>query len=159
MKRNIKRVIFMILIIIWMVLIFLLSSQDATQSAELSGGLIDKILNLFDRELLEFEVSMIDVMQFIIRKFAHMFLYVVLAILVSIELSTYSIKKELIISGSICVCYAISDEIHQHFVSGRSGEIRDVLIDAVGVIIGICIVKFSRMMADKYKEKTIDKCI
>ena len=33
----------------------------------------------------------------------------------------------------------MADEIHQLFISGRSGEIRDVCIDSLGVITGIII--------------------
>ena len=35
------------------------------------------------------------------------------------------------------VAYASSDELHQHFVPGRRGAPLDVLIDAVGVALGI----------------------
>ena len=35
--------------------------------------------------------------------------------------------------------YAVMDEIHQHFVPGRSGEITDVLIDSIGCLIGVVI--------------------
>jgi VanZ family protein len=37
---------------------------------------------------------------------------------------------------AIGVAYAVSDEIHQSFVSGRQGALRDVGIDAVGVVVG-----------------------
>ena len=35
------------------------------------------------------------------------------------------------------VAYAASDEVHQHFVEGRVGRLVDVLIDSVGVAIGV----------------------
>jgi VanZ family protein len=35
------------------------------------------------------------------------------------------------------VAYAVSDEVHQHFVPGRVGAWYDVAIDAVGVVLGI----------------------
>jgi VanZ family protein len=35
------------------------------------------------------------------------------------------------------VAYAVSDEVHQHFVEGRQASARDVLIDAVGVTLGV----------------------
>ena len=159
MKLYIKRIIFLILIIIWMGLIFSLSAQTATDSGDLSGGIIDKILNLFGKELADFDINEIDFMQFIIRKCAHMCIYVILSVLVTIELLMYSIKKQYILSCIISVCYAISDEIHQYFVPGRSCEVRDVLIDTFGVIIGMLIVKFGRKLADKTKQITIDKNI
>jgi len=37
------------------------------------------------------------------------------------------------------VLYAVTDEIHQSFVPGRSCELRDVLIDSVGVLTGVTI--------------------
>ena len=35
------------------------------------------------------------------------------------------------------VAYAISDEIHQSFVEGRRGAPLDVLVDAIGVAVGV----------------------
>ena len=37
---------------------------------------------------------------------------------------------------AVAIAYAVSDEIHQSFVSGREGAPRDVAIDAVGVVVG-----------------------
>jgi hypothetical protein len=38
------------------------------------------------------------------------------------------------------VAYAISDEIHQHFVPGRQAAARDVLVDSAGVVVGVYVV-------------------
>ena len=35
------------------------------------------------------------------------------------------------------IAYAVTDELHQHFVQGRTGAPLDVLIDAVGVVVGV----------------------
>jgi VanZ family protein len=35
------------------------------------------------------------------------------------------------------IAYATSDEIHQHFVPGRHGSALDVVIDTVGIAIGV----------------------
>ena len=146
MTLIIKRIIFGIFIMLWMILIFVLSAQTAPESAELSGGLLDKILNIFNKKLSDYDVFIIDFMQFIIRKSAHTFLYIVLSILVLVELSLFNVKREIIFTSIISVLYAISDEIHQYFVPGRSGEIRDVIVDTIGVVIGIIIVKIVRKM-------------
>jgi VanZ family protein len=37
------------------------------------------------------------------------------------------------------VAYAVTDEFHQHFVSGRNGNPVDVAIDAVGLLIGVVV--------------------
>lgn len=38
------------------------------------------------------------------------------------------------------IAYAVSDELHQHLVPGRLGSPIDVLIDAVGVLVGVMLV-------------------
>jgi VanZ family protein len=39
------------------------------------------------------------------------------------------------------IAYAITDEFHQHFVRGRHASPIDVLIDTVGLAIGIFLVR------------------
>ena len=45
-------------------------------------------------------------------------------------------------SACIGIIYAITDEIHQLFIVGRSGSIIDVLIDSIGIFTGISIFLF-----------------
>lgn len=37
----------------------------------------------------------------------------------------------------ICIPDAISDEVHQLFIPGRAGQVRDVIIDSAGAVVGI----------------------
>jgi VanZ family protein len=67
----------------------------------------------------------------VLRKLAHTAEYAVLGLL---------LFRALGLAGTafgLGVAYAITDEIHQAFVSGRVGSPVDVLIDAAGVAIGI----------------------
>lgn len=52
----------------------------------------------------------------------------------------FSDSKRMIFSLLIGVEYAAIDEIHQLFIDGRSGQISDVCIDAIGIAIGVCFV-------------------
>jgi VanZ family protein len=45
---------------------------------------------------------------------------------------------------ALAVLYAASDELHQTFVEGRVGAIRDVAIDAIGAAIGIALYRSTR---------------
>ena len=73
-----------------------------------------------------------------IRKLAHFTAYLILGVLVyNLLLCYFTNKKSLILSLIICLLYAISDEIHQMFVPGRAGQIRDVLIDFSGTTLGV----------------------
>ncbi len=42
-----------------------------------------------------------------------------------------------LVAASIAIAYAAIDELHQGFVLGRTASARDVLIDSLGVIVGI----------------------
>lgn len=139
-----RRKVFFVLAIFWMGLIFYMSNQPASISSVQSGGVI-KILSQ-----VPVLGNIIDVMtkngtaQFVIRKGAHMFSYATLGVLCF--MSIYDVKSNLkhisITSFIITFIYACTDEIHQLFVSGRSGEIRDVLVDSTGGFIGICFIYF-----------------
>lgn len=37
----------------------------------------------------------------------------------------------------VCMLYALSDEFHQEFVTGRGWELIDLVADAVGILVGI----------------------
>ena len=54
-------------------------------------------------------------------------------------MNTYNLKlkTKLLSALTISLLYAISDEIHQLFVPGRAGQIRDVLIDFSGSLTGV----------------------
>jgi VanZ family protein len=67
----------------------------------------------------------------VLRKIAHASEYAVLAALLVRAL------RQPAIAGLLAVAYSISDEIHQSFVSGRHGAPVDVLIDSVGVLVGV----------------------
>jgi VanZ family protein len=43
-------------------------------------------------------------------------------------------RRALPLAVAIAIGYAVTDEIHQTFVSGRTGTPRDVLIDAAGIL-------------------------
>ena len=43
------------------------------------------------------------------------------------------------ISSPICFIYSLTDEYHQLFINGRTGQFSDCLIDTLGAIIGMII--------------------
>ncbi|MDD3393010.1 MAG: VanZ family protein [Anaerotignum sp.] len=141
LKRN-KRIktISWVVVILWMGLIFYASAQPAIQSKELSGTVSEIVVMAVERVAPK-KAAEIDIgrLHHFIRKTAHFFLYFLLGILVLNAmrgLRVYGLKG-MTLTFSICVVYAVYDEFHQTFVLGRSGEIRDVLIDTAGAIVGI----------------------
>jgi VanZ family protein len=70
-----------------------------------------------------------------LRKVAHAAEYAVLGFLL-----VRAVGRARVALG-LGIAYAASDEIHQHFVSGRQGALLDVAIDAVGVAVGVYVGK------------------
>lgn len=124
----------------WMGFIFILSHQPASSSSELSSGIV-QIISEMTTTVFPFISIDIDQLHFYIRKGAHFFAYFTLGILVlhAITLRHKMTLRYFMISLVICVLYAMSDEFHQLFIPGRSGEVRDVLIDSAGSVIGLSV--------------------
>lgn len=85
---------------------------------------------------------------FILRKMAHIFEYFVLTWLLYSALSNHYLQankkhpshwQALLFVLLLAVLYATSDELHQTFVPGRSGNLRDVAIDSVGIVFAVII--------------------
>lgn len=128
--KNKRRIIYFILVVIWMISIFCFSHQNGIKSRHTSDIITNKIAQgvVEDKDTIEeakFNIS------FIIRKSAHFIAYFVGGILIFEFINTFSIKIKYTILLTIIfgLLYAISDEVHQLFIDGRAAQIRDVVID------------------------------
>lgn len=124
-----KKFINLSLLILWMIFIFVMSNFNANDSSGQSSTIVDFLNHLFN-------LNNIEHITLIVRKLAHITEYFILGILTYNMLKDYKIENIFIISFLSCVFYACTDEIHQMFIPGRSGNIIDVLIDSFGSIIG-----------------------
>ncbi len=127
-----KNKISLLLVILWMIFIFVMSSFDATSSSNQSNFIVDIITSIIN-------IKDIGLLSLIIRKLAHFIEYFILGILVINFITRYD--KKIIIAILLCIIYATSDEIHQIFVPGRSCQIIDIMIDSLGSIMGIYLYK------------------
>jgi VanZ family protein len=111
LKRIPQKIYYWLPTILWMGVIFLFSSRPSLKT------------------------STIDWQDFIIKKIAHFIEYYILASLLYSSLKrTSSLPRFylLLLTITIAVFYAATDEYHQTFVAGREGRIRDVFIDSTG---------------------------
>lgn len=142
-----KKIIYTILTITWMIVIFLFSNQNADNSGDLSNSFIDntivKIYEVFNKDATETDKMIVrESFSMPVRKIAHFSVYFVLGILVFLTFNEYGFNKNWIIYYAIlfCLMYAVSDEIHQ-FIEGRSGELKDIVIDTLGSMSSIFLIK------------------
>lgn len=161
MKKNIIRGILIILLLGTFSIIFGFSSQDGEKSGGLSKKITEVVISKVPKieELDEIEKE--DLMyrtEKVIRKIAHFSIYTVVGILLMSFMSTYQLKEKnrMIISTILGILYASSDELHQYFIPGRSAQITDVMIDTLGVLVGMCLVTLSVRMIKREKTTEID---
>jgi VanZ family protein len=86
-------------------------------------------------------------MNLIIRKAMHLFLFAVLAILLKVNF--YNIKGSYLIAWIGATLYGVGDEIHQSLVPERESSIHDVMIDSTGACLGLLVFYFINRMYRK----------
>ena len=167
LKGTLKRIILTALTIAWMIFIFFMSSMEQEESASQSSTVIDFVCSAFVEGYSEMmpagKLEMQEKLTFPVRKGAHMTEYAILGMLLSLTVYEYFVtyesftvknfgllseseeiseKKALPPALVLGLLYACSDEIHQTFVRGRSGEVRDVLVDTAGVLAGALLIAY-----------------
>ena len=143
-NRTLQRAIGILLTVSVMLVIFLMSAQNASVSSNTSGSLIAFFAKIitpnFNSLSVEQQAQIISSYQFVVRKMAHFTIYLCLGLATSVfTLTLEKIKRfwRYSLSAFISLIYAISDEIHQLYVPGRVGAVTDVLIDFSGVLTGL----------------------
>ena len=161
-KRIILRVACFTLSLLIMVFIFSMSAQDAETSSNTSGGLIESVIRFFDKGFAELsqieQEEYVGKFQFIVRKLAHFSVYLALGFTLSAGMQTFvklRVFVRTLFAFIIGVLYAILDEIHQIFVPGRSCELRDMLIDSTGILIGSLFIMALFLLIKRIKNKAV----
>lgn len=153
--------------LLWMGFIFYQSSQSGAASNEISHEIINQLSNRAkpsnlieseQREELKQDIKNMpsfEALNVMIRKSAHAFEFLVLALLLAWVLTEYHFNSwKLVILTLIGVClYAVSDEFHQLFVEGRSARLFDILVDCVGGIVGVFLFQILKNREDFNQNK------
>lgn len=149
-KEKIKTIITWTVITLYMVLIFWLSSRTATESSQQSGVILEWLTEHFGDNFFT---------DFIVRKSAHFLEFAGLGFLFNISFYQTKKRKMPIISILASSLYALSDEIHQLFIEGRSCQISDWLLDSCGALFGTIafLVLFAVINAVIKRKNTIDR--
>ncbi len=152
-----KRILSLVLLCLWMGVIFFFSAQPAKKSSAVSGAVQKKVEAVVKKVFPKLDTNKPktqSLMTRIVRKTAHFCLYFVLGIFALCTAISFRNKKGVWLWALlICVLYAVSDEVHQNFVKGRSCEFFDVCIDTAGALFSITLVTLGRKIC-KHFHKT-----
>ena len=141
-KSGKLRFIATFLCILWAAFIFSMSAEVAEDSADRSGEIVEMVVPLIVEDFEEKDpLTQLEIIAFaenITRKTAHFCIFAVFGVLVLLASLGFERTWKTHLSTTVFIgfLYAISDEVHQHFVPGRAPMIKDVVIDTLGVICG-----------------------
>ncbi len=122
----------------WCFMILKFSSDPGTVSGAKSGLILEKIVALLTT--LGLNNLNQDWIHFLIRKAAHTINYLCLGLVAFNALrfeKNLPLLKTLGLAFVMTFSFAACDEVFQTFIPGRSGQVRDVLIDGTGASIGL----------------------
>lgn len=180
-KDVLRFFLLLILLVLWMGFIFCMSANNGSDSQGLSDKVARFIAPLFwpDFYLLSTleQTAALSSLSFPIRKAAHFSEYAVLGFLslaMFIQLRAVinhrravvtqqrqvpnkSFTKPAILAVLFSFLYACSDEFHQLFVDGRSGQPFDVMIDSTGALFGVAVTVLILVCHSRKKRKKLLK--
>jgi VanZ family protein len=139
-----------LLLVMWMLVIFSFSSEVRSVSHARSEAIVSAVTHTFHIKASN------DLVDFITRKSAHTFLYLILGILMFNVVKEYNksgnrerdLKLAVLLSILLCMAYANSDEFHQMFTNGRGSLVSDVIIDSVASSVSIGVYYLIQMRHD-----------
>ena len=144
-------IIFWFLTLSWIVMIFKMSAENASESSELSHKVLSFFNEVFNTEINDDSV---------LRMIAHAAEFALLTVLSYLALSSTNRisnktsyaespvklmrsdnEMNIIFTLWFTIINAIFDEYHQLFVTGRDGSILDVLIDLIGIVVVLIVIR------------------
>ena len=138
----------------WMGVIYSLSAQPAPESASLSIGLSDLLLETI--KTIQPKIGW-DPAAFneTLRTAAHFGIYLILGglLIPAVRSIGWWKGKEIPAALVLGTAYAISDELHQLFVPGRGAQLSDVLVDAAGTLTGALLAAGLLTLAGRWSRK------
>ena len=151
-KRVVVVVILIVLALLWVLGIYKLSSMNTDNSNGKSSGIIGifiedtlDVTNKYgitnshpNEDKIERASELLNAP---LRKVMHASVYFVLACVIIFVTNYLFYNKKYLLSAIITIVLVVIaagfDEFHQTFVDGRTGAIKDVLIDTAGGIVGV----------------------
>ena len=141
--------IFKILILIttiWFYFMTYLSHQTGEETTVLSKGIVEQIIEYF-------QIGNYNEIHCIVRKLAHPFVFCILAVLVLLTLyQRWKNRKVFIVAIVLIILWTWIDEFTKLSISGRHFSWYDVLLNFVGVVVGVLIFTLFNYFKKKNKK-------
>lgn len=150
-----NRIISTIITLLWVSVIFSFSLQPADNSNEISMGvgrwIVENLLPGLAQRLDTMPKEQLDFLHLLLRKAGHFSEFFVLGVLSMFTVRQMKFARKKTVGLLFCVLVAAMDETIQLFVSGRSGQVSDVMLDSAGALVGILLHKLCTLLSETTK--------
>lgn len=139
--------------LLWLGIVFFLSSQPYQKqsiqpflqehiSSERASQLVPDVSFRYGESRIVGKESPYVLIEFVFRKSAHLFIYMVLSVLAAVGLKGIGGRVSGVIIGSLLIvlCAATADEWNQLHHAQRTGSVLDIGVDFAGGCLGIVVV-------------------
>lgn len=127
------RVLLTVVSVLFVAFIFINSMAPSTQSSEISGSVLEQVRALFRQLGISWEIT-----DHMIRKTAHFLEYLGLGVLLFLTIRSHTPHpgRHLFTGLFLGLLVPVCDEFIQLFISGRSGQVSDIVLDFCGILTG-----------------------
>lgn len=139
-KRHRVLLVWLVITLGWMMLIFGFSAQTGEESgglsAKISQPVTDVLVRLRGGMSAEEEETLYHQVDGVVRTGAHFSEYAVLGVWMTLLLNGVGLRWPWLawLAGTL---FAVTDEWHQSFTPGRVCDPEDVLVDSLGLLLGV----------------------
>nr|WP_297769009.1 VanZ family protein [uncultured Butyrivibrio sp.] len=137
-----KRIRQVLPIVIMLIVIAVLTTQSPSETISVSRGLQDLCKGIIPNASGRWTTDM-----HWFRSLLHLPLYFVLGIIAAFSF------RQVWVSLGICSFIALADETLKIFLPTREFEVRDIIFDAIGFLVGIGVVVLCRWLGSKHKSR------
>lgn len=154
-KRHMALLVWLVITLGWMMLIFGFSAQTAEESGSLSARIsqpvTDMIVRLRGGMSAEEEDTLYHQVDGVVRTCAHFSEYAVLGVWLTLLLNGIGLRWPWLawLAGAV---FAVTDEWHQSYTPGRICAPEDVLVDSLGVLLGVTL---TTLIYRKWRKKHV----
>lgn len=140
MKKHIALMVMTAVTLAWMLLIFAFSAQTGEESGGLSGKISQPVTKMIVRlsggmSAAE-EAVLYQKVDGVVRTGAHFSEYAVLGVWLTLLLKAIGLRWPWM-AWLVGTLFAVTDEWHQSFTPGRVSDPEDVLVDSLGLLLGV----------------------
>lgn len=150
-------------LLILLIIVFISSGQTAEQQSLVStlekwlpNKPLESILSHFQIPYWGILVSIEErgyypFVEFLIRKGTHFFYFGIIALAIYAALPKF--KYRTLTAVILTMLFAVADELHQSFTSGRTASAQDVMLDTTGAICALLLLTCIRMIKKRKSAK------